>query len=246
MGGTARVIRNQILRSLPTEELEALLPRLERVSLRQGHVVVPADTPLTQAWFPESGLASVIASTGDGRQQEVGLYGREGIGSVAVVLGAERTPHKTLLQVGGSWLRIEAAALRDAAERLPGLRALLLRYVHCFVTSLASTALSNGRSTIVERLARWLLMAHDRLDGDELPLTHTFLSLMLGVRRPGVTLAVHVLEGAGLIRARRSLITILNRPALEVTAGTGYGIAEAEYERLIGPFSTKRGALHVA
>ncbi|MFC0410346.1 Crp/Fnr family transcriptional regulator [Roseomonas elaeocarpi] len=221
-----------------------LLPKLERVSLRQGQVVIPAHTPLTQAWFPESGIASVIASTDDGRQQEVGLYGNEGVGSLAVVLGAGQTPHKTLMQVGGSWLRIEAPALRDAVEQLPGLRTVLLRYVHCFMVSITCTALSNNRNTIEERLARWLLMAHDRLDGDELPLTHTFLSLMLGVRRPGVTLAVHVLEGAGLIRARRSLITILNRPALEAAAGTGYGVAEAEYERLIGPMSARRGALH--
>ena len=231
---TARTVRNRLLRSLPAEEQRVLLPQLRRVVLRKGEVVVPANTPLTEAWFPEGGLASVIAGSGQGRLQEVGLFGREGMGSPAVVLGAMQTPHHTVMQASGTWLRIEADALHAALRQMPGLNGLLHRYMHVFMVGLANTALSNGRQTIEERLARWLLMAHDRLDGDDLPLTHEFLSMMLGVRRSGVTTEIHILEGLHLIKANRARIHIQDREGLQKLAGDCYGMPEAEYERLIG------------
>jgi CRP-like cAMP-binding protein len=114
-------------------------------------------------------------------------------------------------------------------------RALLLRYAHVFMVQVAATALADGRYSIEQRLARWLLMCHDR-NGDDLALTHEFLALMLGVRRPGVTESLHILEGERMIKAQRGLITILDRQKLEARAGDSYGTPEAEYERLIGPF----------
>ncbi len=109
----------------------------------------------------------------------------------------------------------------------------MLRYAHLFQLQTAQTALSNGSYSLEERLARWMLMCHDRMDGDEFPITHEFLAFMLGVRRPGVTTTVHILEGAGMIKARRSRIQILDRAKLEEAAGESYGAAEAEYRRLI-------------
>jgi CRP-like cAMP-binding protein len=156
--------------------------------------------------------------------------------STSLVLGSDRTPHKTMVQVEGTWLRIEADRLREAMGRSPALTGLLMRYVNVFLLVLSQTALSNGCYTAEERLARWLLLTHDRLDGDELPLTHEFLSIMLGVRRPTLTIATHVLEGAGMIRAKRGRIVVLDRAKLEAAAGDTYGVAEREYERLIGPF----------
>jgi CRP-like cAMP-binding protein len=111
-----------------------------------------------------------------------------------------------------------------------------LRYVEAFQVQVAHTALSHGSYTIEERLARWLLMCHDRLDGDDLPLVHEFLALMLGVRRSGVTLALQILEGAGVIHAKRGLITVHDRAKLQEIAGGSYGVPEVEYRRLIGEF----------
>jgi CRP-like cAMP-binding protein len=115
----------------------------------------------------------------------------------------------------------------------PTLRGMLLHYVQAFMIQTAHTAASNGSAKLEERLARWLLMAHDRTDGDELSLVHEFLAVMLGVRRPGVTVALHTLEEQGLIRARRGSILIIDRAGLEELANSSYGVPEAEYDRLM-------------
>lgn len=229
-------LRNRLLLALPPADLGLLLPHLDPVPLHKGAVVMRPDEPIEYAYFPEGGLASVVCSAGEGRRAEVGLFGFEGMVSTASVLGADRTPLETFLQVEGTWLRIGTETLTRAMRQSPALQSVLMRYVQAFLLTLSQTALANGAYKIEERLARWLLMCHDRLDGDDLPLTHEFLSLMLAVHRPGVTTAVHVLEGARAIRARRGVITVLDRGKLEEAAGGIYGAAEAEYERLIGPF----------
>ena len=228
--------RNLLLRSLPEAEVAHLLPLFTRVAVEKGERVIEAGGALDFAYFPESGLSSNIATAYGNRRLEVGCFGFEGMISTGVFLGAREAPHKIIVEVGGPWLRIEAGHLRDAFETLPGLRAVLLRYAHFLIMTLSQTALSNGASSIEERLARWLLMAHDRLAGDDLTLTHDFLSLMLGTQRSGVTLAIQALEGQGMIRARRGRITMLDRGLLTDHAGGSYGSAEAAYEDLIGPF----------
>ncbi len=205
------------------------------MELPKGHLIVEADAVFERAVFPETGLASVVNRRFNGRQLEVGVFGRDGMGSAGLVLGTDRTPHAIFMQVAGWGWEIGADALRSAMASHAGLKALLLRYVQAFMIQVAQTALSNGTCTIEQRLARWLLMVHDRADGDELRLTHEFLSIMLGVRRTGVTLAIHMLEGAHMISARRGSVTILDRSKLVAAAADGYGPAEAEYGRLIGP-----------
>jgi CRP-like cAMP-binding protein len=141
---------------------------------------------------------------------------------LAVVMGNHRSPHDTYMQAAGSGLHISAAKLRSSIDRSVPLHRSLLRYAHAFSIQTAQTALANGRSKNTERLARWLLMADDRIDGGELPLTHKFLSIMLGVQRPGVTLAVQALEHEGLISARRGGITIVDRNGLEKMSNGAY------------------------
>jgi CRP-like cAMP-binding protein len=205
------------------------------VVLNRGDVLVEPDQPIQHVYFIEEGITSIVANTADGRRIEVGLCGRDGMAGVPVLLGADRTPHETFMQVAGSALRIEVEPLRVAIGRSPTLHGLLLRYVHAITIQTGQTALSNGSYRIEERLARWLLMCHDRLDRAELLLTHEFIAIMLGVRRPGVTQALQVLEGERIIRGGRGKITVLDRAKLEQTAGTSYGTPEAEYRRLIGP-----------
>jgi len=164
----------------------------------------------------------VVADGSGMRGIEVGLIGREGMTGLAVVMGNDRSPHDTYIQAAGAGQRIGAAKLRRAMNRSVPLQRSLMLYAHAFLIQTAQTALANGRSKNAERLARWLLMADDRIDGGELPLTHKFLSIMLGVQRPGVTLAVQALEHAGLISAGRGVITILDRKGLEKMSNGTY------------------------
>ncbi|GEP04333.1 hypothetical protein MOX02_23710 [Methylobacterium oxalidis] len=156
------------------------------------------------------------------------------VGAAELLLGSGTTPHEYFVQMAGEALRMEAQALCAAVERSPSLRRLLLRYVHTLMIQGAQTAYANAAINLEGRLARWLLMCHDRSDGDELVLTHEFLSMMLGVQRAGITLAIQNLEGAGRIRARRRRIQVLDREKLEALTNGSYGVPEAEYGRLIG------------
>jgi CRP-like cAMP-binding protein len=185
-------------------------------------------------YFLESGFASVVAVQSNGKQVEVGLIGREGMTGLPIVLGNHRSPHSIYIQAAGTGKCIPSKELREATRSSLSLRDSLLKYVQAFGVQTTHTAISNARARMDVRLARWLLMAHDRIGDDTLPLTHEFLSLMLGVRRPGVTEALDGLRKRGLISYKRGNITVWDREGLERTAGDAYGVPEAEYRRLIG------------
>jgi CRP-like cAMP-binding protein len=213
-----------------------LQPSLQKVELEFRKVVAVAGTPIDEIYFPESGLASIIARTSDGRAAEVGLYGRDGFSGGSLMLGVLHTPHEQVVQMAGSALRIDAVDLISAAAESSSLKSVLLKYVHVAAIQTGYTALANGAYDIQERLARWLLMCDDRAD-DGVRLTHEFLAIMLSVRRASVTVALQTFEAAGLIRADRGLIVLLDRLKLEEVAGESYGAPEAEYVRLIGPLA---------
>ena len=153
---------------------------------------------------------------------------------LAVVMGTDRSAHQTFVQSAGRGWKIRSDDLRAAIGKSRSMHQRFLLYAHAFLTQTGYTAMANGRSKIEDRLARWLLMAHDRIDGDTLSLTHEFLSIMLGVRRPGVTHAVNLLERTGLIQARRGTITIIDRKGLEENSNGAYGAPEAEFDRVFG------------
>jgi CRP-like cAMP-binding protein len=213
---------NRILSRLSRQDLALLEPHLEAVDLPVRKPLEARRKRIDQVYFIESGLASVVANGTSKPSIEVGIIGREGMTGLAIILGSDRAQHATYIQVAGKGLRISAARLREADERSNTLHRAMLRFVHAFLAQTTTTALANGRSKIEERLARWLLMANDRINGDDVPLTHEFLSLMLGTHRPGVTIAVQALEKAGLITTRRSHITIVDRKALEKSSNGTY------------------------
>lgn len=153
---------------------------------------------------------------------------------LAVIMATGRSPLETYMQLGGGGQRLAAAKLRDGMEASVTLRRALLNYGHAFYVQTAHTALANGRSKLEDRLSRWLLMAHDRIDGDALTLTHELLAIMLGVRRPGVTIALNLLEARGFIRTHRGVISIVDRKGLEENANGANGAPEAEFQRLFG------------
>lgn len=225
---------NAILAMLTAEDRELLAPLLEQVTLRKGEVLHEPLQPVPYSYFLDSGLSSEIATNSGGERVEVGCVGSEGFSGVSLVLGVSSTAHRAFMQSDGVAQRIAAADLAKALLASRSLHMLLLRFMHVFIVQVAATGLANARYDINQRLARWLLMAHDRLRTEDLPLTHDFLSSMLGVRRSGVTDAIHVLEGNHVIRGGRGLITIRNRHELERIAGHSYGVPEAEYRRVLG------------
>src|SRR5215213_522511 len=226
-------VHNRLLSGLTPEDFGLLQPHLEPVPLELRHWLIEAKQPIQHVTFPEHGIVSILADTSQGRI-EVGLLGPDGMAGVPVVLGIERSPHGYMVQAEGEALRIAASDLRTALRHSPSLQAGLLRYAHALMVQTAQTAYANAGFAMEARLARWVLMTDDRLEGGDLPLTHDFLAMMLGVQRPGVTLAIQALEGSGLIRAKRGGITVLDRAGLEEVADDAYGLAEAEYARVIG------------
>jgi CRP-like cAMP-binding protein len=213
--------KNQLLAALSKSDLALLRPDLEPVSLKLHQVLEVANRPNKHSYFIESGLASVVAGNGR-RRLEVGLIGCEGMTGLAIVLGGDRSPNENFIQVAGAGLRISARKLREAMQQSRPLEKAFLKFAQSFMNQTANTAFANGTANIEARLARWLLMAHDRLDGEEIPLTHEFLSLMLGVRRAGVTVALSHLADKAVISVSRGQIFVLNREGLEASAGDTY------------------------
>jgi CRP-like cAMP-binding protein len=225
--------RNQLLAALSQADLRLLRPNLTAVALKLGRDLEKPNQRIDDVYFIDAGIVSVVAVQRQQQRIEVGLIGREGMSGTSVVLGTQSSPHWTYLQVAGEGQHIPAGALRKAMEASRSLHGLLLKYVQVFMVQTSHTAIANARAKIDERLARWILMADDRHSGDGLTLTHEFLSLMLGVRRAGVTEALQSLSSRQLIKAGRGQIVVLNRKGLERIAGDFYGAPEAESRRLI-------------
>jgi len=226
--------RNKLLARMASSDYAALQPHLQPVELRFRQRLDTAGRRIKSAYFIERGLASVVAiGGGERRQSEVTVVGNEGMTGLPVLLGVDRSPHETFMQVEGAGQSIATEDLQNAMRASATLTSFMLRYAHICSIQMAHTALANAQGKLEERLARWLLMAHDRSGTDELELTHEFLALMLGVRRPGVTMALHQLEQRALVRTARGSVTVLDRAGLESCASGLYGIPEAEYERLI-------------
>jgi CRP-like cAMP-binding protein len=213
---------NHILSRLSAADLGLLEPHLKPVDLPVHRALEGRDKRIDYVYFIEAGFASVVANGSGKPSIEVGIIGREGMTGLAIVMGYRLASHDTYVQAAGKAQRIGAAKLREADERSNTLHRAMLRYAHAYLLQTTATALANGRSKIEERLARWLLMADDRIDGDQLPLTHEFLSLMLGVRRSGVTTALQALERRRLISRKRGNILILNRKGLEKQSNGTY------------------------
>jgi CRP-like cAMP-binding protein len=226
--------RNRLLSVLSDGDFALLQPHLRHVALPLLYDLERPNRKIEMVYFMEAGIASIVAVQSDGSRVEVGLVGREGMSGVAVVLGGAQSPHSTYIQVAGEGQRIKASELRNAQNASPSLRDLLLKFAQVFMVQTAHTAVANARAHIDQRLARWILMAHDRTDDKTIPLTHEFLSLMLGVRRAGVTEALQTLRRQKLIDTGRNQIVVRNRKGLERKAGSSYGAPEKEYRRLIG------------
>ena len=226
--------KNELLRRMSPADFARVKPHLRSVFLDLRTPLEVAGRKIEFAYFLESGLASVVAKGSATTEAEVGIIGFEGMTASALIMGDDQAPHDCYIQSTCEAVQIDAGHFLDALETSPTLRPFLLRYVQSFHIQASYTAWVNARSNLEPRLARWLLMCGDRTVGDRLVVTHEFLSIMLGVRRPGVTVGLQQIEGRGFIRARRGEITIRDREGLLQLAGEWYGVPEAEYRRLVG------------
>ena len=226
-------VRNLLLASLPAASLAHLLPHLRQVNLPSRHVLHSANGPIAAVHFPESGYTSFIATLEDGDGAEVGLVGREGMVGLPLALGDDRSAVEVLVQVEGTALQMEGDVFQQAMSDNAPLRAVMLRYAMAFTMQITMTAACNGRHQIEQRLSRWLLMSHDRVGQDEFAMTHEFLSMMLGVRRAGVTVAAGMLQKAGLIQYDRGRVKITDRAGLEASACECHDAVSREYWRLM-------------
>ncbi|MBB4153391.1 CRP-like cAMP-binding protein [Sphingomonas jinjuensis] len=224
------------MESLSADDFALLAPSLERVPFRIGEVLARAGTPISNVFFFEGAIAGVLDSLEGDRRFAVGLIGREGFAGKALLLGDDRWPYDIVMRAEpGDLLRCPADALLAAFERSETLRLALLRYVHVFMLQMGRTIVSSLAHSIERRMARWILLYHDRVRGDDICMTHEEFRLMMGVRRASITDALHRLEEAQAVWARRGRITVRDRAKLIALAGDTYGPAERDYRRLISP-----------
>jgi CRP-like cAMP-binding protein len=226
--------RNKILGALPQEEFEQLRPKLRDVSFKIGEIIYHPEEKIESVYFINRGIISWLAALEDGNTVEAGVIGPEGLAGVAVILGASTTPNQGLAQSDVLASGIASRDLIGEFRRNGVLNQTILRFVHSMFTQVAQTAACNRLHTLDQRLARWLLMSHDRTDGDRFPLTQEFLSRMLGVRRAGVSVAANGLRQDGLIDYHRGDINVIDRNGLEKASCECYEIVKHEYEQTLG------------
>lgn len=225
---------NHILAALSAGDHRRILSRLEPVSLRKRQVLHEPDGPISHVYFPRTGVASIVTRMSGGGTVEVATIGNEGVVGLSAYLGNGRSSMEVFVQIPGEAARMESGAFRQEIRAGTALRGALRRYTQAFLTQIGQSAACNRVHPIGQRCARWLLMSHDRVPGDEFSLTQEFLAEMLGVRRAGVTVAAGLLKRKGLIDYRRGIIRIVSRSGLEKAACECYKLIRTEHERLVG------------
>jgi CRP-like cAMP-binding protein len=225
----AGVVQNHFLATLSPVDFEQLRPFLRIVELKRHAIIHEANKPVDAVYFVESGVISRVARTQADGAVEVAVVGRFGLVGLSVILGTMVALHRTVVQIPGLALRISAGDLQTIMTKNPAIRDHLLRYVQLLMSQKAQVALCNAKHDIDKRLARWLLLAHDRVAGNQLPVTHDLLATMLGVRRAGVTEALATLEADGVISKTRGALKIVSREALKAHACECYKIIDDRF-----------------
>ncbi len=231
---------NKLLAALPDSDYERLFPYLKLVPLQVQQILYEAAEPITQVYFPDKAVVSIVTTMEDGSTAEVGIVSNEGMVGIPVILGDNTTTTTAFVQIAGAGMQMNADVFRAEFNRGGALQTLLLCYVQAVYSELAQGAACNRLHTLEERLARWLLTVSDRLESEDFPLTHEFISQMLGVRRSGVTVAASTLSRAGMITYQRGHISILNREDLEATSCECYQVIQKEFARLLGFMPSNR------
>lgn len=225
--------QNTLLALLPAEDLISLRPHLERVTLTLGQVLSESGKQMSHVYFPVDAIVSLLCVMGDGASTEIAVVGREGVVGISLFMGCETTPSRAIVQSAGHAYRLKGQLLKNEFYRAGSMQRLLLRYTQALLTQMAQTAVCNRHHSLDKQLCRWLLLSLDRLNSNELFMTHELIANMLGVRREGVTEAAGKLQRAGLICYNRGHITVTDRPGLEARVCECYAVVKKEYDRLL-------------
>jgi len=225
--------QNHLLRALPAVEAARLLPKLELVPMALGQVLYESGSKMRHVYFPTTSIVSLLYVMEDGASAEIAVVGNEGLVGVALFMGGETTPSRSVVQSAGHAYRLKGQILKDEFTRAAALQHLLLRYTQALLTQMAQTAVCNRHHSVDQQLCRWLLLSLDRLPSNKLTMTQELIANMLGVRREGVTEAAGKLQVAGLIKYSRGQITVLDRPRLESRACECYEVVKKEFDRLL-------------
>jgi CRP-like cAMP-binding protein len=236
----AIAVRNNLLGSLPPHALAALLPKLTAVELSTPKVVYEPDTVIEAIYFPVSGMISLVAVMQNGDRAEVGIIGREGMLGMPQISGVDTSYVEAMVQMSCTLLRMTASDFRHEMDVNRPLRAVMYRYSEAMQSQIMQTAACNKRHPLEQRLVRWLLMAHDRAEHDEVPLTQEFLSMMLGVLRPTISIAAAALQRQKLIEYAAGHITVLDRVGLEKVSCECYAVFQRRFVALLGKTDAPR------
>lgn len=226
--GDGQQMGNLILLALPQKEAAQIFPVLEFVRLNLHHVMHEAGEVIKSAYFLNNGMASVLTVLPDGKSVEVGLIGKEGFVGLPVVFGFKTSPLRVVIQADATGYRVDVATLRKLLPRCPQLEIQIQRFAMVLAMQSTQIAACNRLHDVVERLARWLIMSHDRIGGATMPLTQEFLGQMLGARRASVSIAAGVLQKAGMITYTRGNVTLLNKAKLAQAACDCYDIIQRQ------------------
>jgi CRP-like cAMP-binding protein len=226
-------VANRLLAALPKKDYQNLLADLQPFALTFSDILFESGDNIRHVYFPTSGIVSLLSTVGEGEHVEVGIVGNEGMVGLPAFMGVSKSRTRALVQGEGNALRLNVAKLRRELSNGSALQKLLHRYTHSLMTQISQSAACNRFHQVNQRLARWLIMTHDRIEGDEFRLTQEFLSHMLGVRREGVTLAAGTLQKQNLIRYSRGQIKILDRAGLEAASCKCYEVVKDEYDNFL-------------
>jgi CRP-like cAMP-binding protein len=225
---------NFLLRSLSHREYDHIAPLLDQVRVETEDVIYRQGEPIEYVYFPTTAMLSWVGSTQAGERVEVGVVGWEGMLGIPELLGFEISPYGAEVELPGEVLRIDASRFKKEFDRLNSIHGLLFRYTYTALTQLAQSSICGRYHSVEQRLCRWLLMAHDRTEGDELYLTQEIIAGMIGARRPTVSIVAGGMQKAGLIRVTRGRITVLDRDAMEKAACECYSAIRRVFDMFLG------------